>query len=276
MKPRILWTIAGFDPSGGAGVTADLMTFAAHNFYGCSAITALTVQSTQGVAQTEPLRPALLADTLAHLHTDLPPEGIKIGMLAGPETMAVIAHFLRSFRRAASAEKLLRACPVVLDPVLCSSSGRELYSVSAIPELRRDLLPLLDFITPNWNELSALTDRPVTSLAEVETAAYELIAEHSRLNVVVTGGDRERPTDLLLTCSGERFQFSGEHVETTSTHGTGCAFSSALLANLVGGTGATEAVAAAKSYVEGALRNAPGLGQGRGPMNLLWNRPKTL
>lgn len=272
-RPRIVWTIAGFDPSGGAGITADLLTFAAHGLYGCSAITALTVQSTQGVSRSERVTPALLAETLAHLYEDMPPAGIKIGMLGGPEIMGVVARFLQDITPLQAASTGPRRLPVVLDPVLRSSSGRELFPVSALPQLRQELLPLVDFITPNWVELAALTDREVTNLDQAEAAARSLGNSFPRLNIVTTGGDQASPTDLLLTSIGEIFRFPGEHIATNSTHGTGCAFSSALLANLACGTEPRAAVEAAKSYVLGALRQAPGLGKGKGPMGLLWTRP---
>ena len=264
MKPQIVWTIAGFDPSSGAGITADMMTFAAHGLFGCAAITALTVQSTQGVAAVEIVKPALLAQTLQHLFQDLPPVGIKVGMLGDPALAQVLIEFLRE----------RPGIVVVFDPVLRSSSGRELFPASGLQVLREQLLPLVDYITPNWPELSALAGAPVSSLAEAEEAARLLLGQCPRLNVVATGGDEAPPTDLLFTSAGQRFDFTGSRLDTTSTHGTGCAFSSALLAQLVQGLERPEAVRAAKRFVEGALLHAPGIGQGKGPMDLLWSRPR--
>lgn len=259
MSPVVVWTIAGFDPSSGAGITADLMTFAAHGLFGCSAITALTVQSTLGVAATEVVRPELLQHTLEHLFADLPPTGVKIGMLGSPENARVISRFL--------AEN--NSIPVVLDPVLRSSSGHALFPVSGIDELRNTLLPHVSFTTPNWSELALLSGQCVTSLDEATAAARALQQRCDLLNVVVTGGDQQTPTDLLVTATGECFLFPGEHIATTSTHGTGCAFSSSLLAHLVQGESAPEAVRGAKAFVADALRRAPGLGKGRGPLGLL-------
>ncbi len=266
-----MWTIAGFDPSNGAGITADLMTFAAHGLFGCSAITALTVQSTLSVAATAPVSPELLAQTLTHLAADLPPAGIKIGMLGSPEALRVVARFLRD--ELPRKQGLL--IPVILDPVLRSSSGRELFPSSALPEFRRELLPQVDYITPNWGELAGLTGEIVLGEADAERAALALIAMYPSLSVVITGGDQETPTDTLVSPKGKISRFRGEHIATSSTHGTGCAFSSALLANLVRGMGAEQAVAAAKSFVRGALLGAPGLGHGKSPMGLLWTRPLT-
>ena len=263
MKPNVVWTIAGFDPSGGAGVTADLMTFAAHGLFGCSAITALTVQSTLGVLATDAVKPEWLAQTLQHLHADLPAAGIKIGMLGNAENMVVVAGFLG--RTVAS-----HATPVVLDPVLRSSSGRDLFPGYAVQDLRHELLPLVDFVTPNWIELAALAGHSVTSLAEAAAAARFLISAHPRLHVVATGGDGLRPIDLLVTPSGGCVEIPGTHISTEATHGTGCAFSTSLLSRLVLGDQPEEACRSAKLFVETAMRHAPGLGGGKGPLDLLW------
>jgi hydroxymethylpyrimidine/phosphomethylpyrimidine kinase len=257
----IVWTIAGFDPSGGAGITADLMTFAAHSLFGCSAITALTVQSTLGVFGTELVRPELLHDSLQRLGEDLPPRGVKIGMLGGTETARVIGEFLGGLEQKG---------PVVLDPVLRSSSGRDLYPQSGLGVLHQDLLPRVQWVTPNWMELEMLSRTAIRNLNTAEEAARTLQTRHPELNVVVTGGDQESPVDLLVPTLGDAVAFSGEHIETNATHGTGCAFSSALLAHLVRGAAPAAAVRGAKRYVEGGLRHAPGIGGGRGPMGLLW------
>lgn len=270
MKPQIVWSIAGFDPSSGAGVTADLMTFAAHGLFGCSAITALTVQSTMGVAEVQPTSPQHLANTLDHLASDLPPAGLKLGLIGSRETAAVIGSFLRGRHSLQRQHASTARLPVVFDPVLRSSSGRELYPPAAIATLREDLLPSVDWLTPNWNELALLAEQPVTTLAEAATAARRLIERYPQLNIVATGGDQRVPTDLLMLHTGTQLILEGERVETRSTHGTGCAFSSALLALLVQGCAPEGAVRGAKAYVTEALRQAPGLGHGKGPLGLLW------
>ena len=269
MKTEIVWTIAGFDPSSGAGVTADLMTFAAHGLFGCSAITALTVQSTLGVAETSLVDSHFLARTLAHLDADLRPDGIKIGMLGGSENMTVVAEFLQRHRRNNAGDLQRAQSAVVLDPVLRSSSGRELYPAEKIAAMRAELLPWVDFVTPNWAELSILTGLPVSNLLDAEFAGASLAQAHPGLHVVATGGDASDCTDLLVLPGGESLRFLGEHVATSSTHGTGCAFSSALLAHLVRGERPREAVAGAKRYVHEALLRAPGIGHGKGPLGLL-------
>jgi hydroxymethylpyrimidine/phosphomethylpyrimidine kinase len=259
----VVLTIAGFDPSNGAGITADLQVFAAHGLFGTACITALTVQSTQGVAAVEPVS-HLIGTTLEHLHADLPAAGIKIGMLGSVEAVRAVVGFLREFRGA--------GVPVVLDPVLRSSSGADLLGGRGLAALKAELLPLVDWITPNRDELGDLSGVAAILNSDVPDALMEIHARHSHLHVVGTGGDHigEGTLDILVEPSGKLHRFPGERVETRSTHGTGCAFSSALLARLVLGDDPVSAVAAAKAFVRESLHLAPGLGKGRGPMNLSW------
>ena len=263
-KQQVVWTVAGFDPSSGAGVTADLMTFAAHGLFGCSAITALTVQSTTGVRGTEPVRREQLQATLHCLLEDLPPAGVKIGMLGARVIAGVVGAFLRTLREAGS------AVPIVLDPVLRSSSGRMLYPLEGLELLHETVLPQVDWLTPNWGELEVLADVAVNSLKTAEWGARLLMERHPGMGVIVTGGDTARPVDLLVRHGIKAVVLDGDRVETSSTHGTGCAFSSAFLARLVLGYSPEDAAHLAKQYVAGALRYAPGLGAGKGPMELLW------
>ena len=236
-----LLTIAGFDPSSGAGVTADLAVFAAHGYFGVSAITALTVQSTQGVQRTEAIDAALLRETLACLADDLDIGGVKIGMLATAANVAVVAEFIAALQ-----------VPIVLDPVIRSSSGRELLEAMGVTALCQDLLPLVDWATPNRAEFLAL--------AGAEPA----------LGLVVTGGD-EDAADRVISRGGESW-LRGERIVSRATHGTGCAFSSAMLCGLAAGLDGLEAARRAKDYVTEAIRRAPGLGKGHGPMALGWPR----
>ena len=258
-------TIAGFDPSSGAGVTADLMVFAAHSLFGTSAITALTVQSTVGVRANHPVSSEILRETLDCLQEDLPPAGIKIGMLGSAANVEVVSGYLESIRRGKGAR-----IPVVLDPVLVSSSGRELLDMWGVTVLRERLLPLVDWITPNLGELSRLTGLNLHLRDEVLGAARILQAHVAGLGVLATGGHLEPPDDLVLTPTGEEIWLPGERVETRATHGTGCAFSSALLSRLVLGDAPADAARVAKEYVANALRTAVPRGTGHGPMNHLW------
>jgi hydroxymethylpyrimidine/phosphomethylpyrimidine kinase len=262
--PPVLLTVAGYDPSSGAGITADLATFAVHGCFGVSAITALTVQSTRGVAEIQPVDPGLLQRTLAHLTQDIPPAGVKVGMLGSAAIVAVVADFLAS-------TLVPPAVPRVLDPVLRSSSGAALLSPDALQAVQNLLLPAVEWITPNWAELAALTGVPaISSVEQAQEAAVTLGQRHPYLHIVATGGDHTQPIDLLRLPSGQFYPFAGEHIASPSTHGTGCAFSSALLARLVLGDSPVSAVAAAKSFVAEAIRRAPQIGKGTGPLNLLW------
>lgn len=259
---KTVLTIAGFDPSSGAGVTADLMVFRAHGLFGLSCITGLTVQSTQGVRSSHPVAAVVVRETLDCLWDDLPVDGIKIGMLATAENVAAVADFLAQMR------KRKAGVAVVLDPVLVSSSGRELLDARGVEGLRERLLPLVDWVTPNLDELAVLSGRRVRERDDLPEAARALQRASRGLNVFATGGHLAVPDDFVLTSEGRMRWLAGERVETTSTHGTGCALSSALLCGLVRGD--VDAPLAAKEYVAGALREAAPLGKGRGPVNHLW------
>ncbi len=268
--PPALLTIAGFDPSSGAGFTADLKVFAAFGTYGVACPTAWTVQSTLGVQRVEPARAAMVRDTLECLADDIDISGVKIGMLADVRVLEAVIAWLRGYRRR------FPSAPVVLDPVLRSSSGRTLLEEDALPLLCRELLPLVSVVTPNLAEAALLAGLPVHSQQTAEAAALAILSlTGPGGTVVVTGGHltgadgRPAPDDLLLSSAGHALRVPGTWVDTSSTHGTGCAFSSALTALLVQGMDLAEAVAAAKRYVEGALRAACPIGSGRGPMHHL-------
>ena len=268
--PPIALSIAGFDPSSGAGGTADLQTFAAHGVFGLSALTALTVQSTRGVRRTQVLDAALLEETLECLEADLAPAGVKIGMLGSSALVTVVARYLTLVRAR-------RPVYVVLDPVLRSSSGAALLDDAGVQSLGEQLLPLCDCATPNRSELDRLTNYlggGVRGEGELLGRARDLQARVGGLELIVTGGDEEgTPTDLLLGRAGGPVWLTGARVQTRATHGTGCAFSSALLSRRLLGDDLHAAALGAKRFVEGALRTAPRVGSGRGPMNLLWTRP---
>ena len=265
--PRVVLTIAGFDPSSGAGVTADLQTFASHGFFGICAITNLTMQSTAGVKGIEQVAPVFLKKTLTEMARDLPPEGVKIGMVGSSAIAEIIGNFLQAEWQVIS-NKSLKI--IVLDPVLVSSSGRELYPRSELATLHERLLPQVGWVTPNWAELAALSDTSVDNLANVQSAAEILGRRHPHLHIVVTGGDAATPVDVLRLPDGSIHYIEGEHIESNSTHGTGCAFSSALLCLLLQGMIPLKAVRGAKQFVREAILRAPGLGHGKGPLNLLW------
>lgn len=261
----VLLSIAGFDPSGGAGILADLKTFAAHRVYGMACITALTVQSTQGVRQVRACDPMFVCETLDCLAADASFAAIKVGMLGSGGVAAAVLGWLREHP----------AIPTVLDPVLKSSSDKELLDESGRGILCGGFLERANWITPNLQELAALTGLPAPGTREeTERAAWKLRGLAAKrgnpaLKVVVTGGHAAKPDDLLLAEHACQW-FTGEWIETTSTHGTGCTFSSALAARVALGDDDLSAVAAAKRYVTEALRNAYPVGKGNGPLNHFW------
>ena len=261
---KCVLTIAGYDPSSGAGVTADLMVFSAHGLFGTSCITGLTVQSTVEVQATHPVDARIVRQTLNCLYDDLPAVGIKIGMLGNAGVVAAVADFLARLREQES------RIPVVLDPVLQSSSGRELLDDEGMVLLRERLLPLVDWVTPNLDELGRLCGRPVSQREKVPGAARALQQGIAGLNVLATGGNLDKPDDCVVTAVGEVRWIAGERIESRSTHGTGCALSSALLSQLVLGDRDFEAVQAAKKYVAEAIRRAEPMGRGKGPLAHLW------
>ena len=273
MRARpVVITIAGFDPGSGAGISADLKTFAAHGIYGVACITALTVQSTLGVRAVEPLSGSLVRQTLDCLVEDVSLSGVKIGMLGSSGVAGEVASFLTA--RSGSIDRTR----IVLDPVLRSTSGTPLIDENGVRIIRDELLQCVSWITPNIHELAVLTGgySGVLRREQVPAAAVELKGMAARvgnheLNVVVTGGHLSQPDDFLLTASGKERWLPGEKIATTSTHGTGCAFSSALLCGLISGQSPEQAVASAKAYVTEALRSAYPVGKGKGPMNHLFS-----
>jgi hydroxymethylpyrimidine/phosphomethylpyrimidine kinase len=260
-QPVVL-TIAGFDPSSGAGVTADLKTMAAHNCYGVACITALTVQSTKGVLRVETVQAGLITETLLELTADFEIAAVHIGALGSANATEAIADFLTS-------SKLPN---VVLDPILKSSSGASLLDVRGVKVMKQRLLPVATVVTPNIEEAALLTGLLVTNLDEMRAAASELHRMGCEA-VVVTGGHLDRAIDLLSFQSSRGTQqevFKAPRQRSSSTHGTGCAFSTAMACHLAHGRGLPEAVLLAKAYVSAAIANARPLGHGTGPVNHLY------
>jgi hydroxymethylpyrimidine/phosphomethylpyrimidine kinase len=254
-RPVVL-AIAGYDPSSGAGITADIKTITAQGCYGVTCITSLTVQSTRGVRSVEPVEGKLITEILDELVTDIEISAVKIGMLGTAEAARAVTGFLKRYspRR------------VVLDPVLVSSSGASLLSKDGLPLLKDRLLGLVSVITPNAAEAAALTGLKVDTLEEMELAARRLRQMGAR-SVIVTGGHLDPPSDLIIAESiPNPVILTGVKVSSRSTHGTGCAFSTALACKLAQGRNLMPAAKAAKSFVETSLKNAPLLGRGIGPV----------
>src|SRR5579863_3598168 len=264
-RPPVVLTIAGFDPSSGAGVTADIKTIAAHGCYGVGCVTALTVQSTAGVRRIETVDPGLIVEILQELATDMPIAAVHIGMLDTAKVVKVVAEFLSQQGRA-------KVPNIVLDPILRSSSGAELLDAPGTKMLIEKLLPLADVITPNVDEAAVLTGLKVRDLEEMRAAA-EKLHEMGSTAVVITGGHLDKAIDLLSFTSKHGVQqevFRAEKQRSNSTHGTGCAFSTAMACHLALDRGIAEAALLAKTYVTAAIAAGHPLGRGNGPVHHLY------
>lgn len=260
--PPVVLSIAGFDPSSGAGVTADIKTIAAHGCYGVSCITALTVQSTAGVRRVLPVEAALVRETLEELAADLEIAAVHIGMLGSEKVVQAVADFLEH-RGLGN---------IVLDPVLTSSSGTNLVDAAGVRVMVERLLPLATVVTPNVDEASTLTALPVTNVEQMRAAAAKLHTMRA-VAVVITGGHLEKAIDLLsfTTKRGvEQEIFKSDRLRSSSTHGTGCAFATAITCHLAQGRGLPEAILLAKAYVSAAIVNAHPIGKGIGPVHHLY------
>jgi phosphomethylpyrimidine kinase len=255
MKMHTALTIAGSDSSGGAGVQADLKTMTAHGVYGMSAVTALTAQNTMGVTDILAVPPAFLAAQLDAVFADIPPDAVKIGMVADAALIHVIAEKLDEYD----------AKNVVVDPVMVATSGARLISEDAVEALVSELLPRAALITPNIPEAEVLADMAITDRTAM-TAAAARIHERTHAAVLMKGGHSvDDANDLLVDDTGARW-FEGRRIATSNTHGTGCTLSSAIASNLARGIDTDSAVAQAKAYLSGALAAGLDLGHGSGPL----------
>ena len=265
--PPVILSIAGYDPSSGAGVTADVKTAAAHGCYAATCITALTVQSTQGVFGVQPITPDLVTRTLKALADDLDIAAVRLGMLGSSAVAWAVADFL-------SAAKLPN---VVLDPVIRSSSGAALLDDRGLDVMRERIVPLSAVVTPNIHEAALLVGAEPTAdasdwgtaLSRIEKMAAAL-HQLGAQNVIITGGHLRPPNDYLSYESGRNAAvIVGEHIESRSTHGTGCAYATSVACRLALGDDLPHAARAAKAYVRRAIENAYPIGKGVGPLNHL-------
>ncbi len=255
--PRAL-TIAGSDSGAGAGIQADLKTFAALRVYGLSALTAITAQNTQGVHAVQDLPPELIRAQIDAVLEDIGADVAKTGMLSSPAIIEEVARCVSRWN--------LR---LVVDPVMMAKSGDPLLQPEAVTTLSTALLPLAEVITPNLYEAEVLTGQRIETLDDMRAAAQVIYALGPR-HVVVKGGHRVAdPVDVYF--DGERFvELRGERILTRHTHGTGCTFSAAIAAFIARGLPMDAAVAGAKNYITEAIRHAPGLGSGHGPVEHFW------
>ena len=253
--PSVALTIAGSDPSGGAGIQADLKTFHQFGVYGEAALTLLTVQNTQAVSLVHALDPALVIAQIQAVITDIAPAAAKTGALGTTEIIEAVAALAESFQ-----------FPLVVDPVMVSKHGARLLAADAETALRLKLLPRAFLVTPNLHEAEALTGLSIRAKEDMQAAAQRLF-DFGCPNVLIKGGHLPgQPIDLLYSKGSAHF-FEGTRIETRHTHGTGCAYSAAITAGLALGRSLHDAVAQAKDFIQHAIETAPGLGSGNGPLN---------
>lgn len=256
MKKKTALTIAGSDPSGGAGIQADLKTMTVNGVYAMSAITSLTAQNTSGVTGIMDTTPEFLAKQLDAVFTDIFPDAVKIGMVSQSSLIHTIAEKLREYD----------AGNIVVDTVMVSTSGSRLLAEDAAETLEKELFPLAKVITPNIPEAEILSGVKIESPWDMEKAAKNIV-ERFGVPVLLKGGHDTNDANDLLT-DGQKFQwFRGERINNPNTHGTGCTLSSAICANLAKGYDLPDSVARAKRYISGALSAMLDLGKGRGPMD---------
>lgn len=249
-------TIAGSDPSGGAGIQADIKAFHQFGVYGEAVITLITVQNTRAVTQVEVLSPELVAAQIAAVVDDVPPAAAKLGALGNLAVLEAVAHEARAFQ-----------FPLVVDPVMISKHGMTLMLEEARGAMISQIIPLAHLLTPNLHEAAALTGRDVGSLDQMRIAALRLRDLGAR-NVLIKGGHLDGPAvDLLLAADGQFHEFTSNRIDTPNTHGTGCTYSAAITAGLAKGIPLPVAIARAKQYVTEAIRTNPRLGHGHGPLN---------
>ena len=254
-------TIAGTDPSGGAGIQADIKTMTANGVFALTAVTALVAQNTTGVKGVQEATPEFLAEQLDCVFTDIFPDAVKTGMVSSVPLIEVIADKLTEYR----------ARNIVVDPVMVATSGDRLISEDALETLKRRLLPLATVLTPNIPEAEILSGLPIQTPEDMEAAA-RAIGESCGCAVLCKGGHHVNDASDLLWRQGEKpLWLLARRVDTPNTHGTGCTLSSAIASNLAKGMDLAAAVERAKEYITGALSAQLDLGRGSGPMDHMWD-----
>jgi hydroxymethylpyrimidine/phosphomethylpyrimidine kinase len=258
---RIALSIAGSDPSGGAGIQADLKTFHRLGVYGEAVVTLITVQNTQGITRVEVMAPDLILGQIHAVCCDIPPHAAKIGALGNRTVVEAVAAAAQNF-----------TFPLVIDPVMISKHGAALMNPSMDKDALRAaaavLIPRAFLLTPNLAEATALAGFPVTNIATMRKAA-EKLASLGAKNVLIKGGhlDAEEAVDVLFEPGHGFHLFSAPRIPTQHTHGTGCTYSAAIAAELAKGSALRDAIGTAKEFITEAIRTAPGLGSGTGPLN---------
>lgn len=254
MRPIAL-TIAGSDPSGGAGIQADLKTFHQHGVYGMAVITLLTAQSTRGVTRVDTCATDLVLEQLDVVLEDIVPGAAKTGALGTAAMVRAVSERARHF-----------PFPLVVDPVMISKHGTLLLEPDAQAAIATELMPLATLFTPNTHEAAALLGREVRTLEHARAAALSLVDRGARAVLVKGGGLEGPPIDVLAT-RGALVEFAADRIETRHAHGSGCTYSAAITAHLACGLALDEAIRSAKAWLTEALRSAPGIGSGVGPVD---------
>jgi len=253
---RIALSIAGSDPSGGAGIQADLKVFHSHGVYGEAVISLLTAQNSLGVQAVWPVEPAQIAAQIDALWDDMPPDALKTGALPSPEAVAEIARSVAG-----------RGRPLVVDPILRPTTGAAFSHADLVDAMRRHLLPIAALVTPNLDEACALSGLEVCDVSSALAAAHALCRLGAQAALVKGGHMSGDPIDVLCLASGKEHVFRDPRIETPHTHGTGCALSAAITARLALGAELVDAVTGARKWLRRALSSPLGLGRGRGPLN---------
>jgi len=257
---QIALTIAGSDSGGGAGIQADLKTFAAHGVFGTTAVTAVTAQNTRGVEAWQALPADLVTAQIEAVVGDFGADAVKVGMLANAAIVEAVVAAVRA----------MDLPQVVVDPVMIAKGGDRLLDADAVAAMKSELLRIAHVVTPNVPEAEVLAEMTIRTLGDMRAAGERILRSGPRV-VVVKGGHLDGPDSIDIACSPTgSFEIRGPRIDTRHTHGTGCTLSSAIAANLARGLPDREAITAAREYLEGAIRHAPGLGAGHGPLNHFW------
>lgn len=249
-------SIAGSDCSGGAGIQADLKTFSAHGVFGMSVITSVVAENTFRVIETQDIKPDIIEKQIEAVFEDLPPEAVKIGMLACREGMLAVAKKLKEWQPS----------NIVIDPVMYAKNGAALMDLDSIDTLIADVIPLADMVTPNIPEAEKMAGFEIRNEEDMKKAA-EIIHEMGCRSVLMKGGHSENTneaTDILFDGT-DFYYFSSPRIQTKNTHGTGCTYSSAIAANLANGLPVQKAVEQAKAYITTAITHSLDIGKGNGP-----------
>lgn len=256
-KLNVALSIAGTDPTGGAGIMADLKSFQARGVYGMAVVTSVVAQNTLGVQAVRHMELDMIEAQLTSVFSDIQPQAIKTGMLAQVATINLVASYLAG-----------KQYTYVLDPVMVATSGDRLIEETAVQALKDKLLPLATIITPNLPEAEVLTGQKLETEEEILDAGRWIQSQYGVRNVVIKGGHLSgQARDYLFLEDGDVKVFATERIDTQHTHGTGCTFAAVIIAELAKGRTVEEAVAVAKRFITEAIRTAPGLGHGHGPVN---------